>query len=159
MHLPHFPDAHLSALHGPMNWLIRDLRFGIRTIAKDRGFFAIAVVALALGIGSTTAIFSVLDNVLLQPFPYTDSQRIFAITIHDSKSEQRQGRQWFYVPEFLDDREQNHIFRGSMGVWEQTVIMGGATAPESFDADLMTGNSFDFPGVPALLAEVRHERG
>ena len=59
--------------------LIQDIRFGLRTMFKDRGFIAAAVLALALGIGSCTAIFSVIDNVLLEPFPYIDSHRIFQI--------------------------------------------------------------------------------
>src|SRR5437879_1194602 len=61
-----------------MDWLWQDARFALRTLRKDRGFLATAVLALALGIGSTTAIFSVIDNVLLEPFPYTDGQRLVA---------------------------------------------------------------------------------
>ncbi len=56
-----------------MGWLYLDVRFGLRTILKDRGFFLTAVVVLALGIGATTTIFSVIDNVLLHPFPYKGS--------------------------------------------------------------------------------------
>ena len=63
--------------------LWQDIRYGLRTMSKDRGFVVAAVLALALGIGSCTAIFSVIDNVLLDPFPYVDSHRIFSIRIHD----------------------------------------------------------------------------
>src|SRR5437879_6608650 len=95
-------------------WL--DVRLGLRGIVKDRGFAATAVLALALGIGSTTAIFSVIDNVLLEPFPYTDGQRLVGIEIHDSSSNQPFGRQFFSQPEFLDYQEQNHIFDRCIGV-------------------------------------------
>ncbi len=61
-----------------MDWFWRDLKFGFRTISKDRAFLITAVLALALGIGSTTAIFSVIDNVLIEPFPYAGSQRFVA---------------------------------------------------------------------------------
>jgi hypothetical protein len=69
-----------------MHWVLQDTRFGLRTLIKDRGFLITAVLALALGIGSTSVIFSVIDNVLLEPFPYTDGQRLMAIEIHDSAS-------------------------------------------------------------------------
>ena len=81
-----------------MDWLWQDARFALRTLRKDRGFLATAVLALALGIGSTTAIFSVIDNVLLEPFPYTDGQRLVGIEIHDSSSNRPFGRQFFSQP-------------------------------------------------------------
>ena len=59
-----------------MTWLWQDVRFALRTIRKDRVFSVTAVLALALGIGSTTAIFSVVYNVLLEPFPYRDGRNI-----------------------------------------------------------------------------------
>ena len=139
-----------------MGWLWQDLRFGVRTIHKDRGFFLASVLALALGIGSTTAIFSVIYNVWLQPFPYTDAQRLFAITIHDSSSGvpsdgEFSGRQSFSIPEFLDYQEQNHIFDRSMGVSEESVLMGDSGTPELLDADAVTGDTFQFLGVAPLL--------
>ena len=107
-----------------MNWLLRDTRFGFRTILKDRGFFLTAVLALALGIGSTTAIFSVIDNVLLEPFPYTDGQRLMAIQIRDkTSSDPDDGREFFSVPEFLDYQEQNHIFDQSIGIRQDGVLI------------------------------------
>jgi putative ABC transport system permease protein len=133
-----------------MSWLWQDVRFGLRTILKDRGFFLVAVLALALGIGSTAAIFSVIDNVLLQPFPYTDGQRLYAINIHDSSQSGPDGREFFSVPEFLDYQRQNTIFSESMGIWETTVLLGDANAPESLDTDTVTGNTFQFLGVSAL---------
>jgi putative ABC transport system permease protein len=128
-----------------------DVRFGFRTLLKDRSFFLTAVVTLALGIGSTTAIFSVIDNVLLRPFPYTEGERIFGIAIHDRNSTDPYGRNYFSIPEFLDYQQQNHIFDQSMGIWEETTLMGGPDHPEPFDTDTVTGNTFQFLGVPALL--------
>jgi MacB-like periplasmic core domain len=135
-----------------MHWLLQDTRFGLRTLLKDRGFLVTAVLALALGIGSTSAIFSVIDNVLLEPFPYTDGQRLMAIEIHDSASKDPFGRQFFSPPEFLDYQEQNHIFDRSIGVRRDRVLMTRSeTTPESFDGATVTGNTFQFLGVPPLL--------
>ncbi len=134
-----------------MAWLFQDVRFGLRTILKDRGFFLTAVLALALGIGATTTMFSVIDNVLLHPFPYRDGNRLFAINIHDSSSSEPIGREWFTIPEFLDYQQQNHIFDDSLGVIEETVLLGGSATPEAFDGDRLTGNSFQLLGVKPLL--------
>jgi putative ABC transport system permease protein len=134
-----------------MGWLLQDIRYGLRTILKDRAFLFTATLALALGIGSTTAIFSVIDNVLLQPFPYTDGQRLAAITIHDKSSSEPGGRQFFPVPEFLDYQEQNQVFDRSIGIRQDGVLMTGSGAPESFKGGMVTGNTFEFLGVPPLL--------
>ena len=134
-----------------MAWLWQDLRYGVRTLLQDRGFLATAALALALGIGSTTAIFSVIDNVLLEPFPYTDGQRLMAIQIHDSTSNRPFGRQVFSPPEFLDYQEQNQIFDRSIGVRRDRILMTRGATPESFDGATVTGNTFQFLGVPALL--------
>jgi predicted permease len=138
-----------------MSWLQQDIHFGLRTLLKDRGFLVTAVLALALGIGSATAIFSVIDNVLMEPFPYTDGQRLMAIEIHDSSSTDQFGRQFFSQPEFLDYQEQNHIFDRSIGVRGDRVLMTGTgETPEKFDGARVTGNTFQFLGVPALLGRV-----
>ena len=92
-----------------MDFLWHDLRFGIRNLRKDYGFLFACVTALGLGIGSTTAMFSVIDNVLLKPFPYTDSQRIYEFQIHERNSKGR-GRNDLSVPEFLDYARQNRVF-------------------------------------------------
>ncbi len=134
-----------------MTSLWHDVKFGFRTLLKDRGFLITAVLALGLGIGATTAIFSVIDNVLLEPFPYTDAQRFAAIEIHDSSEPQPYGREAFMQPEFLDYQQQNHIFDRSVGVTQSRVLWTGQGAPESFLGSDVTGNTFEFLGVAPLL--------
>ncbi|MBV9613026.1 MAG: ABC transporter permease, partial [Acidobacteriaceae bacterium] len=134
-----------------MRGLWQDAKFSARNLLKDRGFFITAVLALGLGIGSTTVIFSVIDNVLLEPFPYTDGQRLVGIQIHDSSSSDRFGREMFPQPEFLDYQQQNHIFDRSIGVRQDRVLWTGPGAPESFLAAMVTGNTFDFLGVKPQL--------
>jgi hypothetical protein len=133
---------------------MKDVRFGLRSLWKDRSFFFAAILALALGIGSATAIYSVIDNVLLEPFPYTDGQRLVAIQIHDGTNPQPFGRGSFSVPEFLDYQEQNHIFDRSIGVRSDPVLLTGRGAPESFDGATITGNTFQFLGAGPLFGRI-----
>src|SRR5205085_12527552 len=85
-----------------MNWLLKDLAYGIRGLRKQPGFTGVAIVTLALGIGSATTIFSAIQNILLDPFPYVDARSVVAIQIHDTSSSRPGGRTYFRVPEFLE---------------------------------------------------------
>lgn len=87
----------------------QDVRFSFRVIGKDWQFALIAVVALGLGIGATTAIFSVIQNVLLDPFPYADAHRLVNVEVHDLDGRPG-GRTGYTIPEFLDIQEQAHSF-------------------------------------------------
>ena len=71
-----------------------DLGYGARGLRNQPGFAAIAILTLALGIGASTTIFSVIYNVLLDPFPYTDAKRVVAIQIHDLATGREGGRQY-----------------------------------------------------------------
>ena len=134
-----------------MFWLLKDVQFGLRAIRKDRSFFFTSVLALALGIGATTVIFSVIDNALLHPFPYLDSQRIYDVSIRDRTSNSSTPRNWYTAPDFLDLQQQNRVFDRTIGVWELSTMLGEPTSPEALDTDLVTGNTFEFLGVPPLL--------
>src|SRR5579871_2228095 len=97
-----------------MHSLWQDVRFGIRTLFKDHGFLLACIAALGLGIGSATAIFSVIDNVLLHPFPYTQSDRIYGFRIVENGSKGAEDRNYFTVPELLDYQRQNRVFTDTM---------------------------------------------
>ena len=97
------------------NSLWHDLRFAVRSLNKARTFALLAIMALALGIGSTTAIFNVIQNTLLDPFPYRDSKRIVVLRIHDLAQSEPGGREVYSKPEFFEIQKQNHVFEGVMG--------------------------------------------
>jgi len=63
----------------------QDVLYAARTLRKNPGFTVVAILTLALGIGASTAIFSIIENVLMEPFPYRDSQRFMGVLIHDTE--------------------------------------------------------------------------
>jgi putative ABC transport system permease protein len=134
-----------------MQTLWQDLRYGARTLLKQPGFTLIAVLTLALGIGSTTTIFSAIQNILLDPFPYTDASRVVAIQIHDTTSSRPGGRTFFQAPEFLDYQDQNHVFEEVIGGTFGDVLYNSGDGMEQFSGGYVTPNTFRFLGVPAQL--------
>src|SRR5262245_17083944 len=134
--------------------LIQDLRYGARTLMKNPGFTSLAVLTLALGIGATTTIFSAIQNILLDPFPYKDASRVVAIQIHDTSDSRPGGRSWFQSPEFLDYQEQSHVFEEVIGVTNNDVLYDNGAGMEQFSGGYVTPNAFSFLGVPA-----QHGRG
>ncbi|MBV8898446.1 MAG: ABC transporter permease [Acidobacteriaceae bacterium] len=129
----------------------RDLTFGAHVLRANVGFTAMAVLTLALGIGATTAIFSVIDNVLLEPFPYAHQQRLYSLVLHDQASSEPGGRTVFPATEFLDYQQQNRVFEDVMGVAINRALWTTGGPPESVNAPLITANAFQFLGVPPLL--------
>ena len=109
-----------------MTTLIQDLRYGIRMLFKQPGFTIVAVLALTLGIGADSAIFSVVNAVLLRPLPYPDSERLVVLR---ERSPQIEGMSVAY-PNFIDWRDQNNAFE-NIGVFRrQSYNLTGSGEPE-----------------------------
>jgi len=133
----------------------QDLRYAWRNLAKSPGFAAVAVLTLALGIGASTAIFSVIENVLIEPFPYTDAQRLMSVQIHDTQdNRQGGGRGGYSGSEYLDYAEQNHVFDRVIANDGNDVLYTTPQGTDLFKGGLVTPNTFEFFGVPALLGRV-----
>jgi putative ABC transport system permease protein len=134
------------------NWLYSlyaDCRFALRQLWKDPGFTLVTLLTIALGIGVNTAIFSVIDAVLLRPLPFHDPGRLVACKSVDTK-DPTQGGDISY-PAFLDWRAQSHSFR-EMSVYNVTsfTYTGGAQ-PESIRSAVVSANLFSTLGIsPAL---------
>src|ERR687893_1017629 len=116
-----------------MEKLLQDLRYGVRALWKRPGFTSVAVLTLALGIGANTAIFSVVNAVLLSPLPYEDPERIVAVWERQVIADLNQ--QPVSLPNYEDWREQSRSFeqlaasRGAafnVTVGEETVRVAGA---------------------------------
>jgi predicted permease len=134
-----------------MNAIWRDLRYGLRGLGRRPGFAFLAILTLALGIGAATTIFSVIYNVLLDPFPYTDARRVVTIQIRDINRTGPGGRNFFQVPEFLDYKEQNTVFEDVIGGSFEDVLLSTGEGTELLTGGLVTGNNFQFLGVPPVV--------
>src|SRR5215813_13065223 len=99
-----------------MDAMWQDLRYALRTLRQRPTFTAVATLTLALGIGATTVIFSAVDGILIEPFPYRDAGRLTTFYIHDTARPPEQiGRSGFSMPEFMDFRMQSHVLEDLMG--------------------------------------------
>jgi predicted permease len=129
--------------------LWQDSRFSLRSLLKRPGFTAIALLALALGIGANTAIFSLVNAVILQPLPYRDPDRL--ISVYGTRNRSTQGS--VGPTDFLDYRSQNKTFEqfAASGSIMLPMNLTGSGEPERLNASIITGNYFDTFGVrPAL---------
>jgi putative ABC transport system permease protein len=131
-----------------MNALFQDLKSGLRMLAKNPGFTAVAVLTLALGIGANTAIFSVVNAVLLRPLPYRDADRLVIVW------EQNLSRGWttniVSAANFADWRQQNTVFSEMAAVDSTSFNLTGAGEPMEIDGERVTANLFALLGVPPL---------
>ncbi|MEP6491519.1 MAG: ABC transporter permease [bacterium] len=126
--------------------LLRDLRFATRSLIKAPAFTAAAVLALALGIGATTAILSVVNAVLLRPLPYTDSDRL-VVMLH-------QGHNPVAPENFLDWRQQMRSFTEIAAAEYWTPNLTGVDEPEHVNALRMTSGMLPMLGTSPLLGRV-----
>jgi putative ABC transport system permease protein len=132
-----------------MNTLWQDLRFGWRMLLKQPGFTVVAVITLALGIGANTAIFSVVNAVLLRPLPYPDSEQLAWVWL-DNRREGIHEDITSY-PNFVDWRDQNRVFEGMAGVRDAQFNLTGVGEPEELRGSNVSANFFDLMRLkPAL---------
>jgi putative ABC transport system permease protein len=129
----------------------QDLRYGIRVLLKSPGFTAVAVITLALGIGANTAIFSVVDAVLLRPLPVPHSEQL--VDVYN----QLKQKILFITdvppsyPEYQDIERQNTTFSGLIAYRPDLVALEGQSESQLVPGMLVTGNYFDVLGVKMVL--------
>ena len=132
-----------------MGTLVQDIRYGFRQLRKNPGFAAVAIITLALGIGANTAVFSVVDAVMLRPLLYWQPERLVEAESVNSQNPQPNAASY---PDFFDWRSQNHSFEHLVSYHDSTFVLTGLERPIQLDAEI---TSWDL--LPAL--GVRPELG
>jgi len=131
-----------------MNNLIQDLRYAVRMLLKHRGFALVAVLTLALGIGANTAIFSVVEAVLLRPLPYAHPDRLVMLW----ETEASPGNYPLTGPDYLDWKQQNHTFAGmALTFWPSSYNLSGQGEAAHVTGLPAEANFFSLLGARPLL--------
>src|SRR5919199_6614383 len=132
-----------------MNTLLQDLRYGLRMLWKSPGFTAVAVVALALGIGANTAIFSVVNAVLLRPLPFAEPDRLVIVWMDNRVMGVKEDIHSY--PNFVDYRDQNKVFATLAAYRPASLNLTGTGEPERITGAAATASFFDVMRVaPAV---------
>ncbi|HEX6719484.1 MAG TPA: ABC transporter permease, partial [Pyrinomonadaceae bacterium] len=118
-----------------MDSIVKDIRFGLRSLLKRPAFTAVAVITIALGIGVNTAIFSVINAVLLRPLPYDDPSRLISFRSNQS------------APDLADVESQSKTFSRLGGMVLQPLAYTGGSEPAQFQIGQVTGGFFETLGV------------
>ena len=127
--------------------LFQDLHYGVRMLRKNPAFTAIALLTLALGIGANTAIFSVVNAVLLRPLPYTHADQLLIIR----ETSQRVGVHSPSYPDFLDWRKQSRTISQMAALNNRAFNLSGVAQPESIDGYAVSPNTLSMLGVRPIL--------
>ncbi|MBZ5591142.1 MAG: ABC transporter permease [Acidobacteriia bacterium] len=128
--------------------LLQDLRYGARMLRKNPGFTTAAVLSLALGIGANTAIFSLVNAVLLRPLPYRDAGRLAAVWEWNIREAHINT---VTAADFADWRARNHVFEDMGYSWDEVYTFTGATNPEAVAGYMFSCNIFPMLGAKPFL--------
>jgi putative ABC transport system permease protein len=125
-----------------------DLRYGLRGLAQNRGFTAVAVLSLALGIGANTTIFTLLNAIFLRPLPVRDAAHLAAVYTTDPRIP---GLLFCSYPNYLDYRDHNAVFSSVLAYSALTLNLTGRGDPRLLMGQLVTANYFSTLGVDPVV--------
>jgi putative ABC transport system permease protein len=135
-----------------METVLNDLRLAVRRLARAPGFTAVAVTTLALGVGLTTAVFTVVDQSILRPFSYPDIDRM--VVLNERFEAQQMSVSW---PNFLDWKAQNTALQ-ELGIYRNAAVnLTGQERPERLGGALVSASVFDSTGIAPLRGRVFSE--
>src|ERR1700730_15051018 len=130
-----------------METLLQDRRYGFRMLAKNPGFTAVAVVTLALGIGANTALFSVINGVLLSPLPFPQPDRL--VTLHENKPNFEGGSVSY--PNFRDWRRESHTFSSLALARTYAFSLTGTGEAEQVSGEFISSDFFSVLGMKPVM--------
>lgn len=128
---------------------LSDIRYGLRMLRNNPGFAIVSILTLALGIGANTAIFSVIDSILLRPLPYADSANL--VMVWENNSRHPNPHNTVSPPDFLDWDKRNTVFSGMAAMVDQRANLTGNGPPQEVVRQAVTANFFSVLGVNPLL--------
>jgi putative ABC transport system permease protein len=132
-----------------MNTLLQDLRYGMRMLIKHPFFTLVAMLALALGIGANTAIFNVVNAVLLRPLPFEKPEQL--VSVYEKRVKLNRLRNVVSSPDFIDWENQNHVFENLAAYTGDNFNLTGADEPVRIVGTTASGKFFKVLGVKPLL--------
>jgi putative ABC transport system permease protein len=132
-----------------MEDLWQDIKYGVRMLLKAPSFSIVATIALALGIGANTAIFSVVNAVLLRPLPFANPEQLMAVWETDQQRGQERGT--YSYPNFRDLREQNHVFEHIASYHNADFIMTGRGEPARLQGAVVNADLFPLLGMAPVI--------
>ena len=132
-----------------METLLQDLRYGVRMLLKHPGFTAIAVIALALGIGANTAIFSVVNTVLLRPLPFTEPDSL--MVVYETRIDRGGSRASVSYPNFADWRAQNTVFEHMSSYRDSDFVLTGDAEPVRLHTAVVNADLIPLLGVAPII--------
>src|SRR5256714_2429897 len=133
--------------------MLRDLRYACRMLVKTPGFTAIAVLAVALGIGASTTMFSAINALLFRPMPYIqDQDRLVAISEFFAKNPEHNSATAF--PDYLELKKNATTLDGIAAITEATFIITGGDKPERYLGGQISADAFSFMGVQPILGRL-----
>ena len=136
----HCRQLYMIKRQGRADMLIQDLRYAFRTLFKNRAFTAVAVVTLALGIGANTAVFSVINTVLLRPLPYDEPEQLTVIWTNFGRD---LPQNWISGPEYVEMLEFNTLFDDIGVALPTSASITGNGEPEQISAGIASANLFN----------------
>jgi predicted permease len=134
-----------------MSTLMQDVRYAVRTLTHNPGFSIVVVFTLGLGIGANTAIFSLMDQVLLRLLPVKDPRALVQLDGPGPFSGRTQNDRTFSYPMYADFRDRNDVFTGLLARFPASATMTMRNQAERVDVELVSGNTFEVLGVTPVL--------
>jgi predicted permease len=131
--------------------MLNDIRYGIRQLIKHPGFTLIAVLTLALGIGANTAIFSVVNAVLLKPLPFPEPEQLIAAGVSDARQKEVRELGSLSYPDFFDYRDQNHTLSNLAVHRDRMFALADEQEAKSIRGQTVSAEFFDVLGIKPIL--------